>query len=348
MLRVAHTVGGIILIALVGLTLLTIEGAVAADRLLGMVEPVKANKPYRIALASTDMNSDFWLGFAYGVVDEAKRSDAKLVRIVSAGGFGKVAEQVGQLEQLGTLDLDAVILAPAAFDGYDKVVERLVSKGTKVITIDPINTSKITFGVIQDDTRIGRTLGDFVCRQKPKATVITLPGPAGSEWNAHRFAGFKEEAAKCSLNLVGNTFAGNIALEDGQRQAADLLLKHPDADYIYAVAGIFSVGAAQEVKRMHAQAKVVTGTFTRRTADLLKDGTMAVVISEPPIVLGRAAVQYAIRLLNGDPLPHAVKDMLPFPVAIIPNTIVTPADIATYDVDAYDLPPEGWTPPQLQ
>jgi ribose transport system substrate-binding protein len=334
--------------AIIGGLVLATSGAVAADRLLGMVEPVMAKKPYRIALASTDMNADFWLGLAYGVVDEAKLAGAHVTRVVSAGGFGKVAEQVAQLEQLGTLGVDAVILAPAAFNGFDKVVDRLVSKGIKVITIDPIDTPKMTFGVIQDDTRIGRTLGQFVCQHKPKATVITLPGPAGSEWNAHRFTGFKEEAAKCDLNLVGNTFEGNIALEDGQRQAADLLLKYPDADYLYAVAGIFSVGAAQQVKRMHAKAKVITGTFTRRTADLLKDGTMAVVISEPPIVLGRAAVQYAIRLLNGDPLPNVVKGMQPFPVAIIPNKAVTPADIATYDVDAYDLPPVGWKPPQLQ
>jgi ABC-type sugar transport system substrate-binding protein len=322
--------------------------ALAADRLLGMVEPVTAKRPYRIALASTDMNADFWLGLAYGVVDETSRSGAQMVRVVSAGGFGKVAEQVGQLEQLGTLGLDAVVLAPAAFNGYDRVIDRLVSKGTKVISIDPMESSKVTFGVIQDDTRIGRTLGEFVCHQKPNATVITLPGPAGSEWNAHRFAGFKEEAAKCNLNLVGNIFEGNIALEDGQRQAADQLLKHPDADYIYAVAGIFSVGVAQEINRMHSKAKVITGTFTRRTRDFLKDGTMAVVISEPPIVLGRGAVQYALRLLNGDPLPNVIKDMVRFPVAIIPNKSVTPAEVDSYDLDAYDLPPVGWKPPQLQ
>ena len=335
--------------ALIAACLLSLScAALAADRLLGMVEPVMAKKPYRIALASTDMNADFWLGLAYGVVDEATRSGAQMVRVASAGGFGKVAEQVGQLEQLGTLDIDAVVLAPAAFAGYDRAIERLVNKGTKVISIDPMESSKVTFGVIQDDTRIGRTLGDFACHEKPNATVITLPGPAGSEWNAHRFTGFKEEAAKCNLNLVGKTFEGNIDIEDGQRQAADQLLKHPDADYIYAVAGIFSVGVAQEVKRMHSKAKVITGTFTRRTPEFLKDGTMAVVISEPPIVLGRGAVQYALRILNGDPLPNVVKDNLPFPVAIVPNKSITPADIDSYDLEAYDLPPVGWKPPQLQ
>ena len=81
------------------------------------------------------------------------------------------------------------------------------------------------------------------------------------------------------LKLVGNNFEGNISIEDGQRQAADLLLKHP---------------------------------------------------------------------LNGDTLPNVVDNLQPFPVAVIPNTAVTPSTIGTYMVDDYDLPPEGWKPPQLQ
>src|SRR3984957_16637997 len=93
-------------------------GQAQEDRLLGMVEPVKAAKPYRIGYASVDMNSDFFLGLAYGTLDEAKKAGVEVVRIVSAGGYGKVAEQVAQLEQLGTLKLDAVIIVGAAFNGF--------------------------------------------------------------------------------------------------------------------------------------------------------------------------------------------------------------------------------------
>jgi hypothetical protein len=39
---------------------------------------------------------------------------------------------------------------------------------------------------------------------------------------------------------------------------------------------------------------------------------------------------------------------MPFPVAMVPNFSLTPANIGSYDVTKYDLPPEGWTPPQLQ
>ena len=112
---------------------------------------------------------------------------------------------------------------------------------------------------MQNEGGIGNTLGSYICAQNPKATVITLPGPAGSAWNKLRFDGFKEAMGKCpDAKLVGNTFGGNIAIEEGQRQAADQLLKAPQADYIYAVAGIFSVGVAQQVRRMNSKAKVVT------------------------------------------------------------------------------------------
>jgi len=321
----------------------------AQDRLLGMVEPVKAAKPYRIGYASADMNSDFFLGLAYGAVDEAKQAGAQITRIVSAGGYGKVAEQISQLEQFGALKLDGVIIIGAAFNGFDKVVDRLVEGGTKVVTVGaPIGAPKVSVGILQNEGKIGETLAEHICKAKPKATVITLPGPAGSEWNKLRFDGFKAAAQKCDLKLLGNTFAGNISIEDGQQQAADQLAKNPDADYIYAVAGIFAVGAAQQAKRMNSHAKVVTGTLTRRTIPLLKDGAIELVVSEPPIVFGRAGLQYTVRLLNGDQLPHTIPGIMPFPVAMVPNFSLTPANIGSYDVNKYDLPPEGWTPPQLQ
>ena len=78
-----------------------------------------------------------------------------------------------------------------------------------------------------------------------------MPGPAGSEWNNLRFEGFKEAAAKCNLNLVGNTYRRQYLPRRRTAASWRLLLKNPDADYIYAVAGIFAVGAAQQVKRMN-------------------------------------------------------------------------------------------------
>ena len=210
----------------------------AQDRMQGMAPPVVAKKVYRIGYASVDMNSDFFLGQAYGITDEAKRANVDLVRIVSAGGYGKVAEQVAQLEQLGTLNLDAVIIGGAAFNGYDKVIERLTDKGIKVVTLgSPISAPKTSLGVIQDEAALGGALAAAVCQTKPNSKILTLPGPQGVEWSRRRFEGFKTEGAKCNLTLLGNTFGGNVSIEEGQRQAGDMLVKYPDVDFIYAAPG---------------------------------------------------------------------------------------------------------------
>jgi len=321
----------------------------AEDRMQGMPAPVAGKKNYRIAYASIDMNSDFFLGQAYGILDEAKRANVSVVRIVSAGGYGKVAEQIAQLEQLGTLNLDAVILGGAAFDGYEKVVDRLVEKGVKVVALgSPVSATKVSLGIIQDEAALGTDLAAAVCKRKPGAKVLTLPGPPGVEWSRRRFEGFRNEGATCRMTLVGNTFAGNVSIEEGQRQAGDLLIKNPDVDFIYAAPGIFAVGAAQQARRMQVKAPVVTGTITRRTIERMKDGSIAIVMSEPTILKGRAALQYTVRLLNGDPLPNLVAGALPYPAVYTPNLPVTADMLQTYDVNAYDLPPEGWTPPNLQ
>ena len=75
---------------------------------------------------------------------------------------------------------------------------------------------------------------------------------------------------------------------------------------------------------------------------------MAMVVSEPAIVFGRAGVQYTIRVLDRDPMPKLVPGIMPYPVALIPNHELTAENIEQYDLSKYDLQPEGWKPPQLQ
>jgi ribose transport system substrate-binding protein len=334
--------------ALCALTFNTSALAQTADRMLGMATPVKAAKPYKVAYAAVQMNEDFYLGIAWGIYDEAQKEGVHLVRITNAGGYGKSAEQIAQLEQLNALGVDAILIVGATFNGFDKVVERLAANGIRVISVaSPIGAPKTTVGVTQDEVGLGARIADYVCKKNPKATVLTLPGPAGTEWNKMRFEGFKAKAAECGLTLVGNTFKGNISIEDGQTQVADGLLKNPEASYVYAVAGALAVGAGQQIKRSNAKAKVVTGTVNERTVELVKDGVIEMVASEPSVLFGRAALQYAVRSLNGDPLPNTKSGVLPYPAIFVPNMELTASNIGTYDLYLADLPPKGWTPPAI-
>ena len=353
-MRVDKLLKAAALVALVTLTFAKTTSIAAAedyDRLRGLIEPVKAKKPYRVAFAAVHFIDDYWKGVAYGILDEANKSGVTVVRVLSAGGYGKLPEQISELETLASLDLDAVIVGTVSFDGLQRPLKALAQKGTKIIAMDlTVNSPDVALRVGQNQLQIGEAISDYICQQKKDAKVITIPGPAGVEWTAERLEGVKQGAAKCKgMQLLGNVLKGSTTLEDGQSQASDLLIKYPDADYIYAATGNLGTGAADVAKRSGAKAKVVTANITDNTVNLMKGGQIAMVISEPAVLIGRATLQYTVRLLNGDPLPNLVKsDKLPYPSMDLPPKALTTEVLKSYDLHWYDNPPAGWQVPLTQ
>jgi ribose transport system substrate-binding protein len=347
-----------ILKAIAAATLLVVAGlasagasAADADRLRGAVEPVVAKKPYRIGVTVVHFVDDYWKGIAYGLTEESKEANVQIVRLLGAGGYGKVAEQIAQIETLSALNLDAVILGATSFNGYDRAIQRLTDKGVKVIAAGvPVNSKLVSLGVTMDEIAIGKTIAGFVCKQKADAKVATIPGPNGPAWNKLRFDGVQAGAKDCpGMQLLGNTFQGDTKIEDGEAQASDLLVKYPDANYIYAAAANLGTGAALAAKRMNRPAQVVTATVTAKTVDLMKEGRIAMVVSEPGILIGRSLIQYTTRLLNGDPLPNLVEGgPIPYKQFLVPLYELTPQNIGAYDLTKFDQPPAGWQVPNVQ
>ena len=335
----------------VGLALSSAAAIAGEDRLRGAVEPVVAKKPYRIGVAVVHFVDDYWKGISYGLVEEAKEANVEIVRLLGAGGYGKVAEQIAQLETLATLDLDAIILGATNYNGYDRAIKRLTDKGIKVVAAGvPVNSDLVAMGVTMDEIAIGRTLAEYVCGQNSAAQVVTIPGPSGPAWNKLRFDGFEAGAKDCpGMKLHGNIFKGDTKIEDGQSQGSDLLIKHPEATHIYAAAANLGTGAALAAKRIGSDAKVITATVTSKTVDLMKEGSIAMVISEPGILIGRSLIQYTTRLLNGDPTPNLVPgDPIPYDQFLIPLFQLTADNVDAYELSKFDQPPSGWQLPSLQ
>ncbi len=336
--------------AVVGLSLVMMSGVATADRLRGAVEPVKADKPYRIGVAVVHFVDDYWKGISYGLVEEAKETGVELVRLFGAGGYGKVAEQIAQLETLSTLDVDAIILGATNYNGYDRAIKRLTDKGIKILAAGvPVNSNLVTMGVTMDEVAIGSTLAGYVCDQNPNAQVVTIPGPSGPAWNKLRFDGFEAGAKECpGMVLHGNVFKGDTKIEDGQSQGSDLLIKHPEATHMYAAAANLGTGAALAAKRIGSDAQVVTATVTSKTVELMKEGRIAMVVSEPGILIGRSLIQYATRVLNGNDLPNLVSGgPIPYKQFLIPLYQLTAENVDSYELSVYDQPPAGWQLPTL-
>jgi len=321
------------------------------DRLRGLIEPVTANEPYRVAFAAVHFIDDYWKGVAYGILDEAGHAGVEVVRILSAGGYGRLPEQISQLETLAALDLDALIIGAVSFDGLQRPLARLADNGVKIIVMDlTVNTDRAELRVGQDQFQVGEAIGDYLCDRNAQGKVITIPGPAGVEWTAQRLDGVLSVQERCrEMDFVGNVFQASTLLEDGLSQASDLLAVHPDADFIYAAAVSLGTGAARAIRTTERGTRVVTSGFTDSTVDLMERGLIEMVISEPGVLLGRLNLQYAVRALNGDDLPGLEPvEGFTYPSYDIPPMPVTLEVLENYDLSWYDVPPADWQVPLSQ
>lgn len=324
----------------------------AQDRLVGLAEPVKAAKPFRIGMAVVHLQDDFYKGIVYGIEDEAKRVGAEVVQVSVAGAYGNVREQFAQLEALKALKVDMVAFSAASFNGYDNALKALKDSGIKVVAVGiPVGSKHVDFGVLQDDKEIGRTLAKEICKSGQLGRALTVPGPAGAEWARLRYVGFVEQAKSCpGLEVVEGAFGGALGLQHGLTQTSDLLLRYPDAKYVYTPEISLGMGAAQAIRQQRKSVKVVSSSMVKEAIPMLKDGRFLAVVSEPGIVMGRLAVQFAARQLAGSPAKElkAADPNSPYPYFNVPPELITPANASTHPYEIYEIPPEHWKLPTVR
>jgi hypothetical protein len=100
---------------------------------------------------------------------------------------------------------------------------------------------------------------------------------------------------------------------------------------------------------MNRSTRVVTATITSKSLDLMRSGNIAMIVSEPGILIGRLALENTVRLLDHQPITGMVeKQPVPYPQLLVPLYPITAEQLNIYDVTKYDRPPPEWSPSSIQ
>lgn len=323
--------------------------ATEEDRFRGLVTPVVAKVPFKIGVTVVHAQDDFWKGMAYGISDEAKRSNVELLQVFVAGGYGNVKEQFGQLDTLNSLGADVIVFGPAAYSGFNPALRRLKAGGKMVVAAGiPVDSPNVDFGIAQDDGDIGRAQADAVCADAGSAsvTVLAIPGPAGAEWARLRRLAFTEQVKKECPNVViiDGAPTESTSIESGLSQASDMLLKLPEITYIQTPVNTLGMGAVQAARQANRRdVKVLASGLVREVLPMIERGEMLAVGSEPGIIMGRLIVQYAIRKKEGLPMEGLTSEGGAYPAFMVPVTMITKENVGTYPYDLYEFVPKEWS-----
>jgi protein TorT len=298
----------------------------------------KATQPWDICVSFPHLKDSFWLAANYGIVEEAKRLGVRAV-VLDAGGFTQLSNQISQIENCVAGGAKAAIIGAISQDGLGNLLAELKKKNIPVVdAYNGIASKDVGARSLTLPREEGWRAGRYLAEKHPKGSspvrVAWLPGPAGAGWVELFNSGFRD-AIKDSAVQIAETKYGDTGKEVQTRLIEDILQTHKDIDYVAGTA--VTAEAAVPVLRargLTSKVKVVSVYLTPGVYQGLKNKSIEASNMAPVVLVGRIAVDQAVRLIEGK---DVLRDVGPI------GRMYTKDDIGTLKTDTV-LAPSNFKP----
>lgn len=301
--------------------------------------PPKPARPYRLGVVIPHLSNPFFVGQAYGYIDEAGQLGAS-VTLLEAGGYQYLDRQIAQVEDLIASRVDAIILVAINGPGTVSVVDDAVAAGIPVINCNVMtDNDKVVTRIRSDDDIIGRMHADFMGqRLGGRGNIVMLRGAPGTSWAENRGNAFKQRLGEKfpNVEIVAEQYSQSTPA-DGLRLMEDFLQTVRQIDGVYNGSDTTAIGAAQALLASGKQGKtVVTATdFQIDTEKFMREGVITLAVLQASVTIGRWGVRAAINHLEKRPVPKAL---------FTPLLTVTREQLDQLDMQTVRAP-AGWKPP---
>lgn len=194
-------------------------------------------------------------------------------------------------------------------DAAGPIVSPLVSAGIPVIAVDrAVEGAEVDAFVASDNVEGGRLAAQALAEAiGEEGQVVVLQGVAGTSASRERGQGFDEGIAEYPGIEVVAKQPADFDRTQGLDVATNLLQANPDVVGIFAENDEMALGAIQALgTRAGSEVFVVGFDATDDGQAAVADGTMYATIAQQPEELGRAAVEAAVALLDGETVEETI------------------------------------------
>ncbi|MDY3983104.1 MAG: ribose ABC transporter substrate-binding protein RbsB [Veillonellaceae bacterium] len=290
-----------LLIALAALNLLLTAGC-------GSKEPAYTGPV--IGFSVSTLNNPFFVAMKDGVEKQAAALGIK-VKIVDAQN--DPAKQANDMEDLIESGVSVLIVNPVDSAAISPSVEDANEAGIPVITLDrSAEKGKVTTHIASDNFKGGQMAANLIAEKVgPKAITVELEGTPGASATRERGAGF-DSIAKQKLDLVASQSA-DFDRTKGLNVATNLIQAHPNLQAIFAQNDEMALGAVEAAKSAGKKLFIVGFDGTTDGVKAVEDGDMAATIAQQPELMGKIAIDTAMKIIKG----QAVPSKIPVPLKIV-------------------------------
>src|SRR5687767_593684 len=266
-----------------------------------------------VALVLKTLNHPFFVDMRRGAQEAADRLGVRL-QVQAAEREVDVEKQMQIVENLIQTGIGALCITPS---GSREIVSALVKARDAKVPIIVVDTrvdaqaaedagvTTETF-VGSDNYAGGRIAGDFVVKMSGgRARVGILEGIPGHETGDSRLRGFRDGVKTSPGITIVASQPANWERDQGFNVFQNMLQAHPDIDTVFAASDLMALGAVEAIAAAGKTGRIRVVGF-----DALDDakkaiaaGTMAASVAQFPYEMGKAAVESAVKVMNGEQLP---------------------------------------------
>lgn len=256
-----------------------------------------------IGLSVSTQNNPFFVTLVEGAEAAAQELGVKLT-VVDAGD--DVTKQASDIEDLVSKQVGVLIVNPVDSDAVSSAVSSAVSRGVKVISVDrAVNGVEIDCQIASDNVvgaematqYIVDTLGEGI-------KVAELQGTVGASAAIDRGQGFHNVADE-KLDVVSSQPA-NFDRTEGMSVMENMLQSNGDIQAVFAANDEMALGAVEAISGAGKDIMVMGFDATDDAIEAIKAGHMDATIAQQPDLIGKTAVEQAVKLINGETIDKAI------------------------------------------
>jgi ribose transport system substrate-binding protein len=270
-----------------------------------------------VALVLKTLNHPYFVDMRRGAQEAADRLGVTL-QVQAAEREIDVEKQMQIVENMIQTGIQVLVITPS---GSREVVSALVKARNAHVPIVVVDTRvdakaaadaglRTETFVGSDNYAGGQLAGDYLVKVSGgKARVAILEGIPGHETGDSRLRGFHDAIKSSSGITVVASQPANWERDQGFNVFQNMLQAHPDIDSVFACSDLMALGAVEAIAAAGKTGKIKVIGF-----DALDDarkaiaaGTMEASVAQFPAEMGRAAVESAVKVIHGEPLPADIK-----------------------------------------
>lgn len=255
-----------------------------------------------IGFSQCTLDSPFYVALMDAAKAEAKTHGVAFTYLDAQNDVQKQNNDIMDLINKG---VDVLLINPVDPEGVTPSVESAQRAGIPIVSVDRSISGDIDSLIGRDNKVMGKVAGDLAVellggKGKAQGKILEVQGAAGGSVMMARRDGFHQAVdQETGITVIQSPYCDYVRSK-AVKATQDIIQAHPDIDLIYAHNDDMALGALQVFEQNGKNVHVVGVDGLMEAVKAIMDGRYDGTAMNDPAVLGKLAVQTAIKLANGE------------------------------------------------